>query len=300
MSAFTFSPRAVALARYGSRAIVPFVRQSPRWARRGGRLVRKSMRRNPLAYTLGAYSVGRLPPNFARDARISQVLRNKRTKMALKRRVGERIGSSNAKFDDERHSGLKNPETLYQEFLLNVPPSASGQGGKYGQRQSDQVNFRGIKFCFIFRTEGAIGTAQAFMNVAVISPKANLSSSDTIPDAEFFRNPFGTSRKMDFSDVNLNNLDYRCAAINTDNYNVHARKRLILGPANSTEGRKDRLLEFYMPLKRQIRYSTGSIYPEGKNMYLVYWFSTSDGGLPANSVKVQYVLKKYWRDTKLN
>lgn len=299
MSAFTFSPRAVALARYGTRAVVPFIRQSPKWARRQGRLVRKTMARSPIATALTAYEVGRLAPNFQRSARISKVLRNKRAKMALKRRVGERIGTSNAKWDDVRHTSLKNPETLYQEQLLNITPNAGRAGGKYDERMSDQVNFRGIKFCFVFRVEGAIGTAQAWMNVAVISPKANLTSSDAIPDAEFFRNPYGSSRKMDFSDVNLNNLDYRCAAINTDNYNIHMRKRLVLGPAGSTEGKKERLLEFYMPLKRQIRYASGSVYPEGKNMYLVYWFSTSDGGTPANSVKVQYTLKKYFRETKL-
>jgi len=299
MSAFTFSPRAVALARYGTRAIVPYIRQSPRWARRGGRLVRKTMKRAPYASALTAYEVGRLSPNFARNARISKVLRNKRQKMALKRRVGERIGSSSAKYDDERHEALKNPEVLYQQQLLNIPVDANRAGGNYGFRQSDQVNFRGIKFCFNFRVEGAIGTAQAWMNVAIISPKTNLTGSDAIPNNEFFRNPFGSSRKMDFNDINLNNLDYKCAAINTDNYNVHMRKRLILGPTQSTEGKKERVLEFYFPLKRQIRYSTGTVYPEGKNMYLVYWFSTSDGGTPANSVKVQFTLKRYWRDTKL-
>lgn len=299
MSAFTFSPRAVALARYGTRAIVPFIRQSPRWARRQGRLVRKTMARSPVATALTAYEVGRLAPNFQRSARISKVLRNKRAKMIAKHRVGERIGTSSAKWDDVRDSKTLTPEIMYQEPLLNITPNAGRAGGKYDERMSDQVNFRGIKFCINFRVDTTIGTALAWMNVAVISPKANLTSSDTIPNAEFFRNPYGASRKMDFNDVNLNNIDYRCAAINTDNYNIHMRKRLVLGPANSTEGKKERLIEFYMPLKRQIRYASGSIYPEGKNMYLVYWFSTSDGGTPANCVTVSYTLKKYFRETKL-
>ena len=216
------------------------------------------------------------------------------------RRVGEPVGSSSAKWTQLQQSLTAiNPQTIYQVKLLNVTKTISTvSGSPYNRRLTDHVNFRGLKICLNFRVEGAIGTAKAWMNIAIISPKTDLASNSNIGNSEFFRSLTGDTRDIDFGNVGLNNLDYRCCGINTDRYNVHKREVMTLGPTTSTEGFKERYKEFYFPVKRQVRYQDTSEYPEGKNMYLVVWFSTSDGGTPASSVKWQYTIKQYFREPR--
>lgn len=292
---FTFSPRAAALVRYTAR-------NSPRWARNAGRLVRRSpvkiVRRYPLTSVATAGTVGQLIPTKA-QVRAARQFVNSRKKRYTMRRVGERIGSGTTK---KQHSEINyvtiNPKVMYQAQLLNLLKDTTA-GDTANQRQSEQVDFRGIKFCFNVRAEGALGTAKAWINIAIISPKANLTSAEAIPNAGFFRDPGSTeNRSLAFDAASLNNLEYRCFNINTDLYNIHKRLRLSVGPSGSTEGHKERLIEFYMPVKRQIRYEVTGSNPSGKNMYLVYWFSASDNGAPANSIAWQASIIKYFRDAK--
>ena len=284
-------------------------------ATRGGPLARRGLRaasyhpyaryasRALSAYRYGkaAYPYVRAGVNMYKSRRGGRAKFNRVKKRAAMRRVGERVGTSSAKWDQLK-VGLTNmsPQQLNQLPLLDVTKvSSTVAGNPYNRRLNDQLNFRGIKFCMNFRVEGAIGTAKAWMNIAVISPKSDLTSTSIIPNTEFFRHPTGDRRDIDFNDASLNNVDYRCCGINTDRYNVHKRQVLTMGPTTSTEGFKERYLEWYMPLKRQIRYQDSSQYPEGKNMYLVWWFSTSDAGTPANSVRFQYSVKRYFRDTQM-
>lgn len=210
-------------------------------------------------------------------------------------RVGERVGSSSAKWDTlSRVYTNLDPQTLENTQLLNIVKT--GGSTAYDRRLHDQLNFRGIKFCWNFRAEGALGTAKAFMNVAVISPK-DLASNTPIPNLDFFRDPTGNDRAIDFGDAALLSLDYYCSAINTDKYIVHKRHKFEIGPSGSTEGRKEKFLEFYLPVNRQIRYESGTNFPEGRNMYVVWWFSTSDGGTPAASVRYSYRITRYFKET---
>lgn len=211
-------------------------------------------------------------------------------------RVGERVGTSSSKWDTLA-VGYTNldPQALQSLPLLNIikVPGSSA----YDRRLHDQLNFRGIKFCVNMRAEGALGTAKAFINVAVISPKDLPSNTTTLPNTEFFRDPGGTDRGINFGDLALNPLDYHCSAINTDKYIVHKRMKYEIGPSGSTEGNKEKYKEFYLPVKRQIRYESGTQFPEGKNMYFVWWFSASDGGTPAASVRYSYRITRYFKET---
>lgn len=239
-----------------------------------------------------AYSAARSKYTSSRAGRKS----NAAKKREAMRRVGDDNGTSEAKNAGVR-VGLTNmnPQQLYQDTLLDITKNAT-TSETLNRRLRDVINFRGVKICMNFRAEGAIGTTVAWMNVAVISPKSDLTASTAIPNAEFFRHPMGDRRDIDFGDASLNNLDYACCSINTDRYNVHKRHKVTVGPAGSTEGLKERYVEFYIPIDRQIRYQDSSAYPEGKNMYLVWWFSTADGGVPVASVKYQYSIKKYFRE----
>lgn len=280
-------------------------------ATRAGRLA-KLGRYHPYARMINrgltAYRYGRVGYKTARRLyttgrstyRVIRAAKRKRANYVRRRRtmarVGERVGSMTAKWDQLKTNLTNiNPETLYQVPLLDLNKEFGGTTA-YDRRKTDHVNFRGIKFCINTRTEGALGTAMAWMNIAIISPKSDLASNELIPNAEFFRNPSGSRRFTDFNDASQNNVDYKCNAINTDKYNIHKRSSFVIGPNNSTEGNKNGYLEWYMPIKRQIRYNESNTKPEGKNMYMVWWFSTSDGGTPANSVRFQYSLKKYWRE----
>lgn len=210
-------------------------------------------------------------------------------------RVGERVGTSSSKWDSLNLDYTNmSPLTLQQLQLLNITKTAGSDA--YDRRLHDQFNFRGIKVCMNFRAEGALGTAKAHMNVAIISPKSELFSSNNIPSGDFFRDPSGASRSADFGDPALLDLDYHCSAINTDKYNVHKRMKFEIGPSGSTEGNKEKFIDFYVPVKRQIRYGD-TIYPEGKNMYLIWWYSASDGGAPANAVRFSYRVTRYFKET---
>lgn len=225
-----------------------------------------------------------------------KITRNTKREMKSMERIGERVGSSSTKWDTLNvvYTNMQ-AETLNQLQLLNVTKAAGSAA--YDRRLKDQLNFRGIKVCMNIRADGAMGTAKGMMNVAIISPKSNLTSSDPIPNSEFFRDPTGNSRSIDFGDPALFSLDYYCSAINTDNYVVHKRMKFEFGPSNSTEGHKEKYIEFYLPVKRQIRYDATTAFPEGKNMYMVWWFNTSDGGTPLNPAQFSYRVTRYFKET---
>jgi len=210
--------------------------------------------------------------------------------------VGELVGTSSSKWDSLNLDYINlNPLALQQAQLLNVTKTAGSDA--YDRRLHDQLNFRGIKVCMNFRAEGALGTAKAHMNVAIISPKADLPSNTNVGVVDFFRDPTGSDRAINFGDAALLDLDYHCSAINTDKYNVHKRMKFEVGPSGSTEGKKEKFIEFYVPVKRQIRYNAGDIFPVGKNMYLVWWYSASDGGAPVNAIRFSYRITRYFKET---
>lgn len=228
--------------------------------------------------------------------RSSYKAKNRKDKVRNMDKLGDPVGSSSAKWDT-LNIGYTNldPEDLQQLQLLNIVKF--GGSTAYDRRLHDQLNFRGIKVCMNFRAEGALGTAKAMMNVAVISPKSDLVSASPIPNNDFFRNPTGDDRGIAFGDLALDSLDYYCSAINTDKYTVHKRMKFMVGPSGSTEGHKEKFIDFYVPLKRQIRYESGTAFPEGRNLYLVWWFNASDGGTPAASVRFSYRVTRYFKET---
>lgn len=285
----------MSLVTSGGRAIVPYGKYAMYVARNYSPAVRKAR----MAYQVGrgAIKAARVAYKFKKSMVTgrSKKRENRRKKRAAMRRVGEPVGSSNSKWDAlNAVPTTMNPETLYQVALLDVTKVAGSSS--YDRRLKDQLNFRGIKFCMNFRVESAIGTAKAWLNVAVISPKSDLASNQAIPNTDFFRDPGGATRAADFG-IALNNMEFRCSSINTDKYNIHSHKRMIVGPSQATEGNRERLIEWWLPVKRQIRYNDATAYPEGKNIYLVWWFATSDNGTPAASMQYNYHIKRYFRES---
>lgn len=273
-----------------------------------GALIRYGAVRGMAAYSrrrsIGrAYRVASRARNYAPFARMAfRAFRGRRKrrpsnrvrKRQVRQRIGERVGTSNAKNNLSEVIANINTRTLYDEPLLNVT-----RGDAINERKRDVVNFRGIKFCMSLVNKAATANGQnMYFNYAIVSPKAD-DTKLALPLAEFFRGT-GAQRHQAFDNA-LSSLDFRCLPINTDKYNVHKHKRLQLGPYSSAEGKNTRTWEFYMPLNRQIRYENGTTdVPAGKQMFLCYWCDyqdTNPGGVPVTNVAdFQLRILKYFKE----
>lgn len=261
-----------------------------------GRYVRTGMR---------MYNTGRAFAPYARTAiRAFRGYRKRKRsnaarKRVLRRRVGESIGTGNAKSDTLRVDNNLDTRTLYSHPLLNVV-----KGNSINERERDIVNFRGIKFCMSIMnkipTTIAQNGEQLYFNYAILSGKAEEAKLG-LPVVNFFRSMETGLRGQNFA-IDLSALDFHCLPINTDLYNVHMHKRLKIGPYSSTEGKNTRTFEWYTPLKRQIRYNGASEFPVGKQMFLVYWCDMQ--GVPqlapaiVNQVDLQLKILKYFKEPK--
>lgn len=229
-------------------------------------------------------------------------LKNRVKKRRIMKRVGERIGTSNARVEQIEQRFAIDSKTLHQQRLLDLIKDTSFNDST-DRRLRDVVNFRGLKFCVHIRNTLAANKV-LYGHLAIISCK-NEPDDQTISTSNFFRSQGeSTTRSVDFNSATRTGLDYYCLPLNTDLYNVHKHKRFRLNPANSTEGRQERMIEFWLPVKRQLRYQSSSSLPEGKNMYLLMWFTNleevdgSPAGDPlANVAQVDYRITKWFRQT---
>lgn len=288
MSYFTFSPRAVA----ASRAIVPYIRRTPRAIRKFGYTALGPARRYPRTTT----AAGMLP--FTKHdlqrtrAKIYKRAANRRRKKFNRLKIGERVGTGVAKASStEQIAVTVNTKNLFELPLLNLTQSASEINTTNRLRQT--VNFRGLKFCINTRAIANVLNTPLYVHIAVVSPKTD----QTITTADFFRSAGeNTSRSVSFSN-SLSGIDFQCLNLNSDKFLIHKHKRFALGPRNIKS--EDVLHTFYMPLKRQVRYDTASDVPIGKNMFLLMWCSTLEeigGAIGGDGMAITYRIVKYFRE----
>lgn len=196
-------------------------------------------------------------------------------------------------------------KTLYRsQRLLNLP-LITDEAQRNG-RLRNSVKFKGIKLCVRASLKNVTGRDgdKLFFNWAIVSPKQLDPLTTTLPDEEFFRSQGGAARSETFS-TNLSGLDLRCLPINTDKYIIHRHKRMIVGPYESTEGKAEKYFEEWLPVRRKVVYnttgtSTEQTYPEGKDMWMVYWVSYMNEepltlGV-ADAVDLDYRIVRYFRD----
>jgi len=229
--------------------------------------------------------------------------RSKRRNVGMQQRlaVGTRVGSSIGKCDQIEDSFSIGTKDLKQYKLLNLEKSTDLSDTQ--KRNRDLVNFRGIKLCINFRNATNAGDANYARilhgHVAVVSPRA-LDAVTDIPMGDFFRSQGEVGKRgKDFA-IDLTGLDFRCLPINTDLYYIHQHYKFKLARGSTDSGGKEMLYEKYLPLKRQIRYENQGATPEGKNMYLLLWFSfvgEAGGSVTAGSVETEMRVTRFFKES---
>lgn len=222
---------------------------------------------------------------------------------AVKQRqqIGERVGtdrtrSANAAEDLDDFSS----RILYTTPLIQNIPEGTGNA----QRMRDLLNVRGFKLRVEVENNQ---TLPLYVNFAVVHPKQKYEI--TLDD--FFRDN-GGDRSINFNDTSLDSLDYATRNINADRYNILMHKRFRLAsdageiqnafqPMPNTDA--TRILQFYVPFKRQIRYDdagTGEL--PIHQVYFLCWVDTAN--TPAGNAPIATVMRfssrfiTYFRNTR--
>lgn len=281
------------IVRYASRAALsnPYARAGymagrygPAAARAAGAIARWGFRRFRARKRSFAGKRKRSNPNLGRGA---------------KRRVGDRVGTSNAKkVATNTGSSPVNTRTLYAQNLIHIT-----RGEDLNQRDRDIVNFRGVKICKWWRN---VGDTPIFLNVAVVSRKD--APSNIPPETgDWFRDVNDNKRSQDFDPTQLSAIAFRCLGINTDKYLVIKHRRYTLGglgDANTTAQKPNyMMLQWWIPFSRQIRYvpDEGDGYAINANLYLVWWADNlvnNPGTAAATTLNSSQHIVTYFRDTK--
>jgi len=104
-------------------------------------------------------------------------------------------------------------------------------------------------------------------------------------------------------------LQFRCNQLNTDKFNVLMHKRMILGPslkASSTNTVQDstlpsfKLIDRYIPLKRQLRFAELNVNIPDHPVFLLYWCdlmtASRDDAPLADALTVEQNTITYFRE----
>ncbi len=282
-------------------------------------LAYRGTKRLRTAYAVGAYA-WRHRGNIARGARVIQrayrryrrYKKRKRGYKPSKSYIGERVGSSNAK-SSYTHKIQDDDDTKSLNFVNVTLIDRADQGINHlAHRQRNVINMRGFKVCFMARNN--LQQPMLF-NMAVLIAKGQKITSLADMSADFFRNSSlqelasANSRTTDFS-TTLNSMELHCNPVNTDKFVVlkHWRKRI--GPNDetgeggsyNTQASKNWLvIDRYVKVNRQIRYSDDNQTPINGDIFLVWWFapflSSTTSNPVADALTKQLHTVAYWRET---
>ena len=183
---------------------------------------------------------------------------------------------------------------LFREPLIRVEKNVAGDE-TINKRNRDTINYKGTKICFCAKS---ILRVPVFLNWAIVVPK----SQDVIDSADFLRD--GSIER----DLPVNNqatfLDLRCAPINSDRYRVLQHQRHTILPDSDksatllSEGRDMKMIEVYVPLKRQVFFNGDAAVPL-QNAYMVWWcdfYNSTTGGVLNNTLDISWRMIQYYQD----
>lgn len=255
------------------------------------------------AGVVGSYAGWRMRKFYKRYPRARNYYGKSRRLLAKKarfsrRQIGERVGIDNAKHTiiSQASGSLSFDRAMTSQELTDI---SQGTGENFRLRRL--INMRGWKICMEFIN---FGTEACYLNVAVLHHK----QLETVETSDFFGNK-GYERAIDFGDPSLDALQYHCLPINTDNYVIlrHKRYKLVAGTqsggTNDLTGSNHMNLNWYVPLKRQLRYDQDGTAVESGQCWLVYWTSLVGTGVNATYTPVQHLKTSHkivatWREPK--
>lgn len=205
----------------------------------------------------------KVPSNWAAKARV-------------RRKIGERPGTSNSKtIINETPNGWvsKNSYTFNTHELTNI--GAQGTTNSRNTRNSNTIKLSGWKICFNFRNNVE---TPILCNFAIIAPKEPAVSLSN----EFFRRPGAADRGVNFIDSTHTGLTQHCYPINTDRFRILRHWRFTLagnldssapvGIPYSSAKASYRRFEFYLKLNRQLRFENeAATYPIDERIWIVHW-----------------------------
>lgn len=208
------------------------------------------------------------------------------------KKVGERPGKrskhypittkDNGSTDYNHNYGLR-LNVLYAFSCTDVPVSSTPFDPI--TRNGHSINLRGIKIKLVVRNDAAFRVTLNYALVSMKNSRGNIAGIGTnegliggaTMTKDFFRSNI-QKRDENFDQANLTGMQMASLPINSDIYNIHFRKRLVLGEgigASASGGDRSNLhiINRYFKINRRIDYDD----EEGTNaetpIFFIYWFN---------------------------
>jgi len=249
--------------------------------------------------SLGAAGVAGAKKMYERQQQQPKRRGTKGAKRAGYRDVFRDIGrkpNSNPNRRTIRESGVTTVanKELFDEPLIRVEKNVGGDE-TINKRNRDTINYKGTKICFMAKN---ILRLPIFLNWAIVVPKTG-----TVSSLDFLRD--GSNER----DMPVNNtatfMDLRCAPINSDRYRILMHKKHTILPDSDkivgnpqSEGRDLKVIEEYIPLKRQVFFDGDTAVPI-ENAYMVWWcdfYNSTTGGVTSSTMDVSWRMIQYYQD----
>lgn len=209
------------------------------------------------------------------------------------RDVGRKMGA-NPNRRSVRESGVSaiTNKRLYVEPLIRIEKDVAGDEN-ISKRSRDTINYKGTKICFFSKS---VLKTPVFFNWAIVTPKAR----NFVDGNRFLRG--GTTERDTALNINSPFMDLRCCAINSDEFHILKHKRMTILPdsdkaANDNEGRDFRIIEDYIPIKKQVFFDGDAAVPL-TNVFMVWWcdYWNSPTGVQTNTLDVSWRMLQYFQD----
>jgi len=268
---------------------------------RGGREIRYAMRtarrmglgaslspKARMAMSLGGWAMKNRAGIMKTGAMFKRAFRARRSYKAKARfsrkLIGENKGSPRKSHEVYHGRIFASTRTLYKKNLTEIPLNTTTND--IHKRNRHVTFISGFKCCLEITN---LASVPMYFNYAILAPK----NGDTISTTDFFRGN-NADHAVDF-DFQLSSNDFHCRPLNTDELVVLKHKRYLLAKSEGEAARSTYInLDFYVPLKRQVRYENTSTTPSTGAVFACFWCDKFqvDGGTISTAATVN-VTERY-------
>lgn len=277
-----------ALVRYGTkraiRAYGPSIMKYSRYSRR-------------YKIARAAYGIGRMAyrhPSAMKYAarKIQGAWKARRYKH--KQAVGRPVGQSNAK---RIFNVSLSAENIQERVLYARQIQYPNDGAGIDERARDIINFSGVKLCQEFVITNNTLARAFYLNYAFIRNKKDPTAGSLSP-TDFFR-ANASERARSFTSLSQG-IDYHCAHINTDLYDVWFHKRYVMDFDASDPSRRIHRCMQFVKVNRQIRFDASG--DPDTRLWVVWWMAIAGDDKVTPSPQVLAITNfhdiTYFRETK--